>query len=73
MIEADSLVRIPDAARRAAVSTRKMWQMIASGNAPPVVRLGRSTRMRASDLDLWICLGCPSQARLEVAKNAGSR
>ncbi len=64
----ESLLRIPEAAKLTGVSPRKFWQLISCGNAPPVVRIGRAVRVRASDLDLWITLGCPSLDQLEAER-----
>lgn len=63
----ESLLRIPEAAKLAGISARKFWQLIACGQAPPIVRIGRCARVRASDFDQWVKLGCP---RLEVLEAA---
>lgn len=66
----ESLLRIPEAAKLAGVSPRTFWKLIAVGGAPETVRIGRAVRLRASDIDLWIRLGCPSRERLEQEKEA---
>lgn len=62
----ESLLRVPEAAKLAGVSARKFWQLIATQQSPPVVRIGRCCRIRASHFDLWLKLGCPSKDRLEA-------
>lgn len=64
----ESLLRIPECAKLAGISSRKFWQLLACGQAPPVVRIGRAVRVRASDLNLWLTLGCCSRERLEQEK-----
>ncbi len=41
-----------------------------SGQMPQSIRIGRCKRWRASDIDLWIELGCPNRDRFEAAKVA---
>jgi excisionase family DNA binding protein len=64
----ESLLTVPEAARLARVSARMFWKLIASERAPEAVRIGRAVRLRASDIDLWIKLGCPTRAGFEGAK-----
>ena len=64
----ESLLRVPDVAKLAGIAPRTMWKLIATARAPEVIRIGRAVRMRASDVDLWIKLGCPSRDRLEAEK-----
>ena len=64
----ESLLRVPEAAKLTGVSPRTFWSLLASGRAPDVVRIGRAVRLRASDVDLWIRLGCPSREALEAEK-----
>ena len=52
----DRLVRIPEAAKILALSERQVWHLLESG-ALPAVRIGRTTRIRASDLLRMIKLG----------------
>ena len=66
----ESLLKIPESAKLTGVSPRTFWKLIASGRAPEVVRIGRSVRIRASDLNLWLKLGCPDRKRLEAEKRA---
>lgn len=64
----ESLLKITEAAKLTGVSVRKYYALLAAERAPEIVRIGRSVRVRASDLSLWIKLGCPSRAELEAAK-----
>ncbi len=64
----DSLLRIGEFAKLAGVSQRTAWKLIKSDRAPGVVRIGRAVRVRASDVDLWIKLGCPNRERFEALK-----
>ena len=68
----ESLLRVPDAANLAGVSTRTFWKLIAEGRTPEPVRIGRSVRLRASDVDLWLRLGCPNRARFESERDGAS-
>lgn len=61
----ESLLTVPQAAKLAAVSSRTFWTLLASERAPAPVRIGRSVRLRASDMDLWLKLGCPTRAAFE--------
>jgi len=66
----ESLLRIPDAAKLCGVSPRTFWTLIANGRAPQVVRIGRCVRLRASDVNRWIRLGCPAREEFEARKEA---
>jgi excisionase family DNA binding protein len=55
----EKLLRVRDVAERLAVSTRQVWKLASSGRLPAPVRLGRSVRWRASDIDRFIESGCP--------------
>lgn len=68
MLDTDRLLTIPQAAGITCISPRTLWKLLAADRAPEIVRIGRSVRLRASDVDLWIELGCPSRADLELAK-----
>lgn len=47
------LLTIPDAAACLSISPRALWRFIAEGRLT-VVRLGRSTRIRAAELERFI-------------------
>ena len=55
------LVSIPDAAAQLAISRSKAYQLVAAGELP-VLRIGRSARIRREDLAAWVetKLGTPS-------------
>ncbi len=65
------LLDVREAAGRLKVSVRQIWKLCASGRLCPPVRLGRSVRWRASDIDEFIREGCPPQDPLEGAVAAG--
>lgn len=67
----ENLVSVPEAAKLTRLSTRMFWKLIHEARAPAVIRIGRAVRIRASDLDLWLRLGCPTRVQLEAAKAAG--
>ncbi len=64
----ESLLKIPEVAKLAGISPRMVWKLIAMGRTPEMVSIGRARRMRASDVDLWIKLGCPSREDVEAAR-----
>ena len=64
----ESLLSIPETAKLARISPRTLQNLIAANRAPEVVRIGRAVRLRASDVSLWIKLGCPDRQRLEDEK-----
>lgn len=64
----ESLLTISDAAKLSKVSLRTLQKLIATGRAPEVIRIGRVVRLRASDVDLWLKLGCPDRRRLMAEK-----
>lgn len=53
------------------VSRRKVWAMHSAGQMPAPVRMGRSVRWRACDIERWVALGCPSREEFEA--NGGGR
>ena len=67
----DKLLRVLEVADRLGVSGRQVWKLAASGRLPGPVRLGRSVRWRATDIQRFIEVGCDMQAfeaaRREVA------
>ena len=62
----ESLLSIAQVARLVGVSQRTLRRMIAEDRTPQPVRIGRAIRMRASEVDLWIKLGCPDRRTLEA-------
>ena len=49
----EPLLTVPEAARRCRLSARSMWRYVSSRDLK-IVRLGRSVRIQASDLDAFI-------------------
>jgi excisionase family DNA binding protein len=54
----EKLLTIREAAALCRVSTRQLYKLRASGRFPEFVRLGRSVRVRESELDAFIQAGC---------------
>ena len=65
----ESLLSIPQTARLIGLSPRTLWRMVAEAKTPEPVRIGRAVRLRASEVNRWIELGCPDRAGF----NAGQR
>ncbi len=42
------------------VSSRTIWRLVSSGEAPKPVRIGGSCRWRLDEIKDWISSGCPS-------------
>lgn len=62
------LLNVKDVSARLRISQRQVWKLLASGRIPEPVRLSRSVRWRADDIDEFIRLGCPSQEQFEQQK-----
>jgi predicted DNA-binding transcriptional regulator AlpA len=45
---------------------------VAARRVPPPVRIGRATRWRLSEIELWIAAGCPPRERLAAHGEIGS-
>lgn len=71
----ERLLTVPEAARLAGISPRTFWKLISTAQTPEVVRIGRCVRLRASDIDRWLGMGCPNRDRFDAAKElaAGGR
>jgi excisionase family DNA binding protein len=54
MIDVNQLVTAADLARLLRVSPRKLRAMVATGQAPPSLRIGRLRRWRARDVESWL-------------------
>ncbi len=50
------------------LSVRQIWKLASSARLPRAVRIGRSVRWRADDIDRWIQQGCPSRDRFEAER-----
>lgn len=59
------LLNVKDVAARLRISRRQVWKLLSSGRIPAPVRLSRSVRWRADDIDQWIRLGCPNREKFE--------
>lgn len=55
------LVDVDEFASILKVSSRTIWRLVSSGEAPTPIRIGGSSRWRLSDLNAWINEGCPRQ------------
>ena len=64
----DRLLTVPQSASLTAVSPEKFEELIREERTPEVVQVGGFTRLRASDIDLWLSLGCPDRTEFDVAK-----
>ncbi len=67
------LLTVKDVAARLRISQRQVWKLLASGRIPAPVRLSRSVRWRAEDIDDWVRMGCPSRERFEAEALAEAR
>jgi len=67
------LLDVRSVAERLSVSPRAVWKWCSAGRLPAPVRIGRSVRWRATDLDRFIELGCPSRDEFEAAGTVGGR
>ena len=57
------LLNVTDVANRLRLSTRQVWKLADSGHMPKPVRIGRSVRWRASDIDAWVEADCTTPER----------
>jgi len=57
------LVNANEVARLLSISSRTLWKLASAGRVPEPVRLGRSVRWRAGELQAWVDAGCPPQER----------
>lgn len=60
-----------DAARLLNISERHFYKLHSGGRLPRPVRLGRSVRWRAKELQEWLDAGAPSHARWENMRGNG--
>jgi excisionase family DNA binding protein len=67
------LLTVRELAARMKISRRHIWKLHSSGRLPGAVRLGRSVRWRASDVDEWDRLGCVSREQFEATCTAGAQ
>ncbi len=62
------LLSVREVAERLKVSVRQIWKLASSARLPRAVRIGRSVRWRADDIDRWIQQDCPSRDRFEAER-----
>lgn len=66
----NTLLNVRDVAAALKVSPRQVWKLTSSRRMPAPVRISRSVRWRASDIDEWVQLGCPSREDFEAEVEA---
>lgn len=62
-IEKPALLTARQLGQMLSLSKTKIYQMIAAGQLPHSLRIGRSRRWRRNDINLWIEFDCPSMER----------
>lgn len=58
-----SLIEIREFAAILKVSTRTIWRLVSSGEAPAPLRIGGSCRWRLKEVERWIEGNCPTQKK----------
>ena len=66
---ASALLKAPEVARRLSVSVRHVRALHSRGALPTPIRLGRSVRWCADEIDAWIAAGCPPRTRWEQGQS----
>jgi predicted DNA-binding transcriptional regulator AlpA len=56
------LLKADDVAQMLAISTRTLWRLVSVKKFPEPLRLGGSTRWRASDVQAWVDGHCDGRA-----------
>lgn len=67
----ESLLNVSDVSRLGRWSLRQTWKLISTDRICAPIRVGRTVRFRASDIDLWFKLGCPNRADFEAVLSCG--
>jgi prophage regulatory protein len=62
----ESILTVEDVASMLRVAKRTVWRLVSTGKIPQPIRYGRNVRWRSADIDLWLELGCPEQARSQL-------
>lgn len=57
------LLEVREVARLLKISVRQVWKLSASGALPTPVRIARSVRWRARDIDQFVEKGCNAGER----------
>jgi len=58
--------------QRLSLSKRQIFRLNSCGKIPTPLKIGGAVRWNQTDIDLWISLGCPSRAELEVRRKVGA-
>ncbi|MGD9854065.1 MAG: helix-turn-helix transcriptional regulator [Planctomycetaceae bacterium] len=53
------LLTVLEVARMLGMSTRSVWRLAKQNRCPLPLKLGRSTRWRTAEIEIWIEQGCP--------------
>jgi prophage regulatory protein len=64
----ERLLCIGTVADRLAVSKRTLHRLNSAGRMPRPVRVGGCLRWKASEINVWIALGCPARAAFEARR-----
>ncbi len=62
----EMLLTVRDLAARLQCSPRKVRGLLSAGKLPTPVRVGRSVRWLASEIDGWLRAGCPPRDQWEA-------
>lgn len=54
------LLKAEEVACMLAISTRTLWRLVSVHKFPAPIRVGSSTRWRATDVEAWVHAGCPT-------------
>ena len=55
----DGMLKVSDVAERLGCSTRTVYRLIATGNLPKPLRIGKLIRWEREGFEAWIAAGCP--------------
>ncbi|MCC7291373.1 MAG: helix-turn-helix domain-containing protein [Phycisphaerales bacterium] len=64
------LLTVRDVAGVLRISSRQVQKLRASGRIPAPVKLARSTRWRADEIQAWVQAGCPAADEWTARKGA---
>ncbi len=71
---AERLLTIRETASRCGVSGRQVYKLAASNRfGPDFVRIGRSVRVRESELNAWLAMGCPARPQFKAERAAAAK
>jgi len=57
-------------AKTLSISDRTVWRLRSAGKLPMPITFGGSVRWRLSDIEEWLNLRCPTEAKFELQKEA---